>query len=1128
MVNERAQAVAHDALGNPIVAGYADATAASEGNNWLIKKYLLGNGNQSFSVSYNFSAVAAKSDDRATAIAVDVSGSFYVGGFIDRSSEDTDKDWLLLKYTSAGALIWSRTYSSMINGPALPSTYPVPEDDRLLGVAVDMSGSVIAVGYETNVWTNRKNLLVRKYDADGNLLWTASHAGMTGDDAGASAVCTDSSGNIIVAGSDMISPSRDTLIIKYDPSGTALWNDLWGSVGVFNDELLSVGVDASGSIFAAGYTRDISDDGLLIKYSPTGVRLWLDTYDGPLGGDDRFTAIAVRWDGLFGAGGFTTRSDLGEGTNWLFGKYDSGGSEICGDTYNSPANADDAVCALAFDSSTRLTVAGYETRTDSGQGEDWRVFRYPGQFACPTVKLATSKNYVVPGEEFTVTASVINAGEGVFYLVRSALSAVSGHTSAVRISGPTPPVDSSVPGFQTSNFEWTWRAVAPGTVSFSATASGGSTAMATGGSTVYMQAACGVTVVAPAPVPEAVAGSMGKDFWLAFMLDDGVPTPEEYSVLVTGPVGASVKVETPWVPASVTVVIPASRTARIVVDNSAGIFSNGFPEDRGVHVTSTADISVYGFDCHSCIMDVGNNWSSDGTLVMPTAKWGCEYLVMGYGQAGNPRTQMVVLSTQNGTVVTITPSATVAGHPAGVPFTVNLDAGQAYRLALIAGANDLAGTIVTATNPVAVFGGASKTGVPFDGAADGNHLYEQMLPTKYWGTRFITVPMGGRLLGDTFILMAESNGTGVNISGSVPFVLNRGETREMIITTPVEITSDQPLAVAQYSNSSIYDLKPGDPAMTLVPSIDQYVSDAWLPATSSTLFADNYVGVAIASSAVGSVQVDGVGVSATCFTTVGTSGYSAGALWVAQGRHHVAAAAPFGLQAYGFFQSGTAADAYAWTGPLALSPRSRLILEGPASAERWQSFNFTIKWMNREVHPADFLIWDSLPAGTSLVSASNGGTLYGGTVAWTINGVPAGGTGEVTFALRITSSTESLRQQALGVYVTSAAPCPVELSSPVSVIPVYPPAAAPVKVYPNPFNPGKAVNGTVKFQGIKTGGKLHIFTISGRLVWEGVAGVDPLEWNGKNSGGEKVVPGVYLWTAESGLGKERGKIFLQR
>jgi hypothetical protein len=1120
VVNERAQAAGHDYLSNPIVAGYSDATGISQGNNWLIKKYNYNTGAEIFTKTVNFSAVAAQSDDRATALAVDpVSGSFYVAGFVDASSENTNRNWMLQKYTSTGTLLWSRTQSCEINGAP-----PTDDEDGALGVAVDISGSVVVAGYESDVWGTRKNFVVRKYDAEGSVLWTASHNGSTSDDDVASAVCTDADGNIIAVGYETVGASRDALIIKYDPSGAPLWNDVWGSVGMLNDEFLGVGVDASGSIFAVGYTRDLSDNTLVMKYSPGGVRLWLDAVDGPAGGDDRLNAVTVRPDGIFAAGGYTVRSDLGEGMNWLFGKYDSEGNQVWGDTYNSPGNSDDALCGISYDSSTRLVVAGYETRPDRvadlGGGEDWRVFRYQAKFACPKVSFVPSKNQVFPGDDFTATLAVFNGGEGAYSSVSTTVGVSSGPASVTRTSGTTPTVVPTLNPGSSVYFTSYWRAVAPGAVNISTTV--------TGSTTSKIPASCGVIVVSSAPDPGASSGSMGRDFWLAFMLDEGAPTSGEYSVLVTGPAGTSVTVTTPWGPLPVSGIIPASRTLRLKVDETAGVNSSGFIEQRGVHVTANADISAYAFDCHSCIMDVGGNWSSDGTLVLPTETWGCEYLVLGYGRPANPRTQLIVLSGQAGTSVWITPSATVGANLKGVPFNVLLDQGEVYRLALAAGADDLAGTVVTANKPVAVFGGAIKTGVPLDGAADGNHLYEQMLPTKYWGTRYITTPLGGRLLGDTFMMMAADDDTGVSVSGAPPFLLDRGETREMIISGPAEITSDKPLALAQYSNSHIYDLRPGDPAMMLVPSVDQYVLDAWVPSTSSTLFSDNYLGVVVPSSGAGSIQVDGVAVSATCFLPAGTSGYSGAALWVDANRHHVTGTTAFGLQAYGFFTSGTFADAYAWTGPLALAARSRLEITGPTGAERWQTYTFTIKYMNREVHPANFLFWDTIPAGTSLVSVSDGGTEFAGAVAWTINGVPAGGTGQVTFSLRITSSTESLRQQVLGYYETTAAQCQVSLASNTLVVPVSAPAPAPVKVYPNPFNPAKAVNGSLKFRGIRVGGKLHIFTLSGRLVWEAVAGKDPVEWNGKNTKGEKVVAGIYLWAAEGETGKERGKIFLQR
>lgn len=89
---------------------------------------------------------------------------------------------------------------------------------------------------------------------------------------------------------------------------------------------------------------------------------------------------------------------------------------------------------------------------------------------------------------------------------------------------------------------------------------------------------------------------------------------------------------------------------------------------------------------------------------------------------------------------------------------------------------------------------------------------------------------------------------------------------------------------------------------------------------------------------------------------------------------------------------------------------------------------------------------------------------------------------------------------------------------------------APVlRVYPVPFNPGTAVRGTVKFEGLYEGAVICIYTVSGRLVWEGGMTGGPVEWDGRNQEREPVEPGVYLWVADNrSRGKQTGKMILVR
>ena len=60
--------------------------------------------------------------------------------------------------------------------------------------------------------------------------------------------------------------------------------------------------------------------------------------------------------------------------------------------------------------------------------------------------------------------------------------------------------------------------------------------------------------------------------------------------------------------------------------------------------------------------------------------------------------------------------------------------------------DDMTGTIVTATSPVAVFGGALWTSVGH--STMGDHLVEQIPPDESWGKEFFVIAVARRKAGD--------------------------------------------------------------------------------------------------------------------------------------------------------------------------------------------------------------------------------------------------------------------------------------------------------------------------------------------------------------------------------------------
>ena len=176
------------------------------------------------------------------------------------------------------------------------------------------------------------------------------------------------------------------------------------------------------------------------------------------------------------------------------------------------------------------------------------------------------------------------------------------------------------------------------------------------------------------------------------------------------------------------------------------------------------------------------------------------------------------------------------------------------------------------------------------------------------------MPLATRTGGDTFRILADTDGTHVSINGTQVATLNRGEFWEQIVTGPAQITADQPVLVAQYSNSTTYDGVTSDPFEMLIPPYEQWLT-SYTVTTPSSGFSINYINVAAPSAAVGTITLDGALIPASRFTPIGSSGFSGAQLPVSLGAHSLASTFPFGVTVYGF----ATADSYGYPGGFSLS-----------------------------------------------------------------------------------------------------------------------------------------------------------------------------------------------------------------
>ncbi len=192
------------------------------------------------------------------------------------------------------------------------------------------------------------------------------------------AVAADAAGNICLAGySVREGHQRDFLVAKTDANGDTLWMRYINGSNDGDDEAMAVAVDASGNVYATGYTdSDKSNlDYLTVKYDGNGNLLWAVAYNYEMAWhDDKAVALAVDSLGnVYVTGSSDGSATVTENLDFATVKYDAAGAVQYVARKNGFGNAKDEVVAIAADNNGNCYIAG---RSDSGNDDDYITVKY--------------------------------------------------------------------------------------------------------------------------------------------------------------------------------------------------------------------------------------------------------------------------------------------------------------------------------------------------------------------------------------------------------------------------------------------------------------------------------------------------------------------------------------------------------------------------------------------------------------------------------------------------------------------------------------------------------------------------------------------------------------------------------
>lgn len=339
--------------------------------------------------------------------------------------------------------------------------------------------------------------------------------------------------------------------------------------------------------------------------------------------------------------------------------------------------------------------------------------------------------------------------------------------------------------------------------------------------------------------------------------------------------------------------------------------------NKGLLVTADDTISVY---CSNIA-----EMSFDASYILPTPALGDDYIIQTYDQSvgssyySNYHTSaFLIVATEEGeTTIDITPTVnTLEGHIANEEYSITLHRGESYQVRSHHnyGSRDLSGTRVTARDckKIAVFNGNNLTMVP-DGGDDSDCVFEQAMPLKAWGKKFVVTASLGREKNDIVKITSAYDNNEILRNGIILDTLNTGESIAFELRQSDKscfIEASQSCAVYLYNHSkdddTYFDDGPGAPSMVWIAPIEQRINDITFSTFNyesehDTDISDHYVNIIVSAEDIQHVYLDNELLSPLQFEPVnGAPEYRFFRKHIEHGTHHLTCANGFNAHIYGF------------------------------------------------------------------------------------------------------------------------------------------------------------------------------------------------------------------------------------
>ncbi len=452
-MQDQAKAMAVDDSGNVYVTGFSFTHAAGQGEDYLTIKYdsagntlwerrydgpsgltdkandiaidhdgnIVVTGSSKDSVAY-YEAATLKYDPAGNVLwtqrfsvagpigvhgeilQTDAVGNIYVTG--TGGYDSTDNDFITLKYSTAGALLWTAVYDG-----------PKKWGDRPTEMHVDKWGGVYVTGQSTSdtVWSHSYSggaFTTVKYDSAGNQQWIKRFSGTYGLNS-SRGMAIDDSGNVYVTG-DMRETGTgdysDIMTIKYNADGEMQWLRTFEGPAAAQDRGDFINVDKAGNVYVLG--SSVTDpvesfpqaDLVLIKYNAGGAQQWARYYTAlPACGSCLDVPGGMTLDtagNVYIAAGVTLDTPFMTFRDYATIKFDAMGNQQWVQLYNGTGQRHDDPTDITVDKMGNVYVTGISAGVGSVADDDYVTIKYSqspmpvgaGQYAVPSLVVGNYPN----------------------------------------------------------------------------------------------------------------------------------------------------------------------------------------------------------------------------------------------------------------------------------------------------------------------------------------------------------------------------------------------------------------------------------------------------------------------------------------------------------------------------------------------------------------------------------------------------------------------------------------------------------------------------------------------------------------------------------------------------------------